>query len=226
MATYFGQTVDIYEDFEDATLDAALTATNPDGILHVADASQVHGGAGALEIDLSGYTQENYITHLFTASNTALFAFWYRTGANYADWGGGPFIFALREMAGNYAFRVLDRKSNSTNHRQLYGLVGSGTESFLADALLADNTWYFMSGIINRGAASYWRLSNEAHETVDEQTFTAEDVPMDGGYIPDIIQSQASMIYIDDFAIARSGTYPLLGWSVASGKPAYAYAQQ
>jgi hypothetical protein len=110
-------TYNIFENFEDATLESGLTLTDTSGAVTIPSSAQYYIDTHSMALNLSGLTVRANISY-GNCGNTASFGFWYRSGS-YGGWAGGPMIFNLKSNAYGNLIQMIDERSAGDNTRRI-----------------------------------------------------------------------------------------------------------
>lgn len=111
--------VGVVEDFEDASLQAGITKTDTASLITIPSTNYHFDGASSMEVDLKS-ASEAYLEWDFDAIDSVVFSCIYRTGSGFAAWGGDASVaIAVKDTYGGNRIRIIDRKNNSTNVREL-----------------------------------------------------------------------------------------------------------
>lgn len=211
MATYMGQTVDVFEDFEDSTLDASLSETDTESNLTVSSGTQYKNGSAAMECDADGMGAPAYLSYTTDVGNISV-GFWYRTPA-LADWSYMPALFTF--LRGGYSdMAYVEYKYSGDQPYIKFWIAASSTT-----INVSSGAWYWITGQVNRNATSYWALYDSTGTQVGSTySSSAADYNVDRARIGMCdIHAISSTEYFDDYVIdSTDGTFPLLGWE--SGK--------
>lgn len=219
MATFHGQTVDIYEDFEDSSLATGLTESDTAGILTVSDSGRYHDGAASMSIDCTSGMNNS---HVATADSQDLsditIGFWYYT----ANWvSNGKEIQCCKILGGGALHKLItlyDQQSWGGVRNLAFTEWGSGVA-------VSSATWYWIVLNWNAGVGGTLRVYNASHEQVGSDVTTTgsggdyhtENVDVVYLGISDEFANFAGTINYDDYVIdSTDGTFPLLGWDTAA----------
>lgn len=215
MATFHGQTVDIYENFEDTTLETGLSLTDVSGYGDVDSATQYYAGSHSFQWDLNQAAGANP-TYIYYDANVSKvsWGFWYRTGSSFTNGKTCEFC-VMRNSAWTWLMEVADVQ-NWSAVRQFEDVRNSHT--FLTG--ISDSTWYWFTFYWENGVGGKMRIYNTSQEMLgSEYTWSASATNCATIYIgPQYRYAQVgSYAYIDEFVIDKtSGTFPLLGWDTSS----------
>ena len=216
MATYFGQTVDVYEDFEDALV--TWVETDLSGVLDPHSASAQYpgdSGSAGMAIDMTA-SHTAYIRYpVGFASTPVSIGFWFYTGA-YGTWANGPFIAFLGDIAelpDNLRVISISRDAGATDN--LDKIVIRGNAAPVNGPLIANSTWYWITAQAVRNGTCTVRVYDTSFAQVGaDVTCTGNDNAINaltlGGAPGD---PTATSIYFDEYvADWTDATFPLLGW--------------
>jgi len=214
MATFMAQAVDIYEDFEDASLATGLTETDVDGLLTVNSANRYYAGSRSMEVTV-GTDDDAYIEATPAANNLSV-GFWYYTNnPNAWDFGNRFALFGHAAMA-----EIVGLRDLYDDDRVVEVRWGSAPYS-TSQIGISSNTWYWITCQYNRNATSYVRVYDTSHNIVGTVSEDLSDIPAD--YAPyfrigRVYGALHDTAYWDDLVIDYTNyVFPLLGWSVGGG---------
>jgi hypothetical protein len=212
MATFHGQTVDIWEDFEDSTLETGLTETDTGSIVTIPDTAQHYAGSASMGVAAASGAN-GYIEYTPGVDNSSI-GFWYRT-SSLANWQWGPTFVVFGHAAMNRIICVADHYAGTRYLVVQWGSAPHATDSIAC----ANNTWYWVTIQYNRNTTSYVRVYNTAGEQVASVSHSLADYSADyqpyirwGVVSSDVINS----VYFDDAVVDKTdATFPILGWDTS-----------
>lgn len=221
MATFYGQTVDVYEDFEDA-LGAGWTETDTDTNVAPNSTTQKKEGAAAAEFDFNGVTdggESSYLGYdIGGAVDPASYGFWL-----YCDGGAdATFTHELIALAsvptsmGTYACKLYLYRSAAG----AYAIRFRGASGYDTDSAISTATWYWVTVKTVRNDTCSMNIYSAAQALLYERTVTGYD---NGGLDSLTFGSGGTTnvnekIYFDELVIDwTSAAFPLLGWAVGGG---------
>jgi hypothetical protein len=203
-------TYNIFENFEDATLESGLTLTDTSGAVTIPSSAQYYIDTHSMALNLSGLTVRANISY-GNCGNTASFGFWYRSGS-YGGWAGGPMIFNLKSNAYGNLIQMIDERSAGDNTRR----IRCNNQSIE----VSDYTWYWLTVKFDRNATGYFRVYDTSGNIVGSaQSFSCVDYAADEGfYLGSWGGSHSCVVYFDALVVdTTNANFPLLGWETESG---------
>lgn len=211
-------TYDIFEDFEDGTLSSGLTESDSQGIMTLSQSTQYHDGAAGMSVNLNSVTTSPYILFDGSSYNAVRLGFWYRTGANYANFLGMEGLFSVAS-AGSWEMTIGEGKDAGSNNRQISLRIVGTT---IVNVSCADSTWYWFAVNYNRNSTSYIRVYNAEGELLDDVSGSVNDATPAyinlGGSTPfGFITQSGATVYYDSYVIDHTSSAtadPLLGWEI------------
>ncbi len=221
MPTFHGQTVDVYEDFEDA-LSGSWAATDPDTNLDAQNAAAKYAGTYGLKINSNGSTaggDVSYLRYDTGAERTDLsIGFWHYV-ASYTTFTVNSVIGLWGAATpGTQNIRIYHRKSGATNTLAL-----RGTGFSASGKAVSVDTWYWVTVDLNKNATSTLRVYDTAEAEVDagtSVTATAHNNVCQYLYIghTDAEPDENEDTYWDEWvADWTSALFPILGWAAGGG---------
>ena len=216
MATFHGQTVDIYEDFEDATLEAGLTKVDASSHMTLPDSSW---RANSMSIDLSGAVGSWTAVIELSVSSLANMSFgiWCRE-PNYSTNGHYNYLLRCRTSAWARAFHI-------TTARDFAGNCYIGIN-------LEDGGVYGTQGIQVSPDTDYWvtcrwRAGTGADLSVYDSTYnligSITGIASNANNIDVVVLGESYHFQeniglytrVDDYVIdGTAALFPVLGWDV------------
>lgn len=225
MATYQGQTVDVYEDFEDST-QTGWTKTDGSGVLttYGAAAAQYPGstGSGGMLWDAAGNHAAN-LQYASGSNNSSMsFGFWYYMPAQ-AAWEGRNYAFCAYDVAVNEVYKLYI--GGNADSPITYSAIIRNTAGDWSTAITlpSADTWYWLTGqAVQNGdmSISVYNTSNTqvgVTRTTTTGNFATREYRLAGNN-----PVTAGDVYWDDFCLdITDATFPLLGWTVGGGATNY-----
>lgn len=215
MATFHGQTVDIYENFEDTSLETGLSFTDSSGYGDLDSTTQYYAGSHSFQWDLNQAAGANptYVSYE-PADASVSWGFWYRTGSSFTN-GKTCEICAVRNSSWTWLMEIADCQ-NWSAVRQIEDVRNSHT--YLTG--ISDSTWYWITMSWVNGTGGKMRIYNTSHELQGEEyTWSSSSTDCAAIYFgPQYRYAQVgSYAYIDELVIDKtSATFPLLGWDTGT----------
>lgn len=216
MATYQGQTVDVYEDFEDA-LDGSWSETDSGGNLDPQDASANYAGTYGMSLNLDATVA--YFDYSVGSSETDVsVGFWFNPTAMGTNFTESMEIFIAGASAGSPTVRLYYYDVGNVYTLRLRG-TGFGANN---KTLPSVGAWYWITLDIVQNSTCTLRVYAADESEVDSGTsvtVTANDVAVSHIFLgTNSVTAVSGTLYYDDFvADWTDATYPLLGWSAAGG---------
>jgi len=213
---FYGQTVNFYEDFEDA-LNGSWTETDASSVLDPQDAAAKYAGTYGMSVDLDGDALA-YL-RLDTASESAHVSvgFWYKTVAEDLS----PALIFFRAFPGSgYTLQLYE----GTTY-----LMMRGADGYQNAQSVSNNTWYWITVDIVQNDTSTLRVYDTSHNEVGTAvTTTANNTAIQridiGRVTDDSLSTRTGAIYFDEFVEDHDGgVYPILGWAVGATTYAVTY---
>jgi hypothetical protein len=219
MATFHGQTVDIYEDFEDTTLNAELTVIDPAGIVTVSDTNRYMVGTHSMSVDVTTGVNTSNVQKSFGASPCAKASvgFWYYT-CNWTS-NGKEMQFCYFRGGGIMLKLITAFDSQDWLGNRNIGFIEFPTSNYIT---VSSATWYWVTVIWEQGVGTTLRVYDTSHnqvgsditalggQGVDNHTQTIDDIHIG---ITDEFANFAGKINFDEYVVDYTdGTFPLLGW--------------
>jgi hypothetical protein len=214
MATFFGQTVDVYEDMEDGSLDT-VTETDTGSYLTLGNTAQHVGGSASMSVAANGGTAA-YLGHDPSVDNWSV-GFWVRTQDYTSTWEYGP------DLQAGFGAPTLSRIITIREYMgDVHNLIvrWGGTDAYNDTLEVSDATWYWVTMQYNRDATSYVRIYSVAHALLGDYSQDLGDIVDAAAYfrIGVVEGTNAYTVYYDDLVMDwTSNTFPLLAWSVGGG---------
>lgn len=214
MATFYEQTVDIHEDFEDA-LASPWTESDTASVLDPNSASAKYEGSNGMEVAWSGAnTARIYADFTGSRSSPVSVGFWYNV----------PAIVEGGVVQGNFDYGV-DQAAHIrfyvryvTDHIELQMRNNAGTYS--SGVTVSSGTWYWVTMQAANDDTCYLRVYDTSHNLVGSEVSVTSELALDIGQV-NIGYSSLDIsghAYFDEVVIDYAdGTFPLLGWSVGGG---------
>jgi hypothetical protein len=216
MATFHGQTVDIYEDFEDSTLATGLTESDTNNILTINSSGRYYVGSYSCAIDLtSGNNNPARIGYTLASAGSISFGFWYYT-APYSSNGKENSMFMITSGGvGHKAFQIWDDQTWGGTRNLSFTEMGAGTT-------VSSSTWYWITGKWEAGVGATLRVYDTSHSQVGSDITTtgsggdyhadnADDIRI--GFSGDEWSNYSDTINFDDYVIDETNMlWPILGW--------------
>jgi uncharacterized repeat protein (TIGR02543 family) len=212
MATYKGQTVTKYENFEDATLESGMTKVDTENKIIVNSTSNPIADSASLLIDCIGKTSPAYINDSPNVDHLS-FLIKFRACSGLADWGGGPRLLHLDNPGVSDIFVIRDEKNTGTNIRQLY------CDYFRNQIALVDGGLYSLYCNITKGGQFAYKFYNEANELVinDTSPYTLPDFRATSIRLGDDTTSGFPVsVQIDDYVIDTDAASDILPYATVA----------
>jgi hypothetical protein len=204
---------DIWEDFEDGTLETGLTEDDTGGFLTIADTEQYKVGTHAMEIDHNSKNASATIDYQSLVASTS-FGFWYRTGSNLSDFGSGPNFFRVDHWGEGQLLVLVDEKSAGDNTRQIRCFSKPSNTNTIP---VSDSTWYWITLKFTLNGTCYLSVYDTSENLVgEEKSFAMGDYTV--GYTVFQLGAYGATAwscktYWDGYVIDKTdASYPLLGW--------------
>jgi hypothetical protein len=217
MATYQGQTVDVYEDFEDAL--STWVETDLQSKINVADSAAEYAGTNGMSALLDG-TGLGYIHYPVGSTLTAAsLGFWFYSG-HLADWSGGPVIVSVCDIAEpptNVWNTYVVREQSGADNVIRFRIRGT---AWANGPTIVDNTWYWLTVLATRNGTCTLRVyDTSAAQVGSDATVTGLDNVTNGFTFGKCgAGALTNSFYFDDIVLDwTDATFPLLGWSVGGG---------
>lgn len=218
MPTFHGQTVDLWEDFEDA-LGAGWTAADPDTNLSLA-AGAAYAGAQGFRMDqngASGTPDAAYESYNTGAERTDLsVGFWYRGPAYTGDPENAIIFNWGNSNGGTTNVRAYWRKASG-----VYRLAIRGT-AFSTGVTVSTATWYWVTIDLNKNGTCTLRVYDTTGTQVgSDDTCTANNSACNylivGATSVGARDENVNHDWDDFVADWTDATWPLLGWDTGGG---------
>jgi hypothetical protein len=203
-------TYDVWEDFEDTTLEAGLVETDTTSILTLDEGTNYVNGTHAMRVTPVG-SDASYVEYTMTAGNVS-WGFWYRT-ENYVANGKELIFCRAFETAGDTLFLLYDQRDWSAVRNISFA-------EFSAGITVANATWYWIAISWIAGTGAIVKVYQTDKTLVGTITY-------EGAHEADSLTRlrvgacyayNAGDIWIDSLVIDKTdATYPLLGWEAAGG---------
>lgn len=216
MPTFYGQTVDVAEDFEGSYPNSGWSETDASGKLSQS-ATAVYEGTNGMLYDYTG-AADAYITYDTGADRTALsVGFWFRMPA-YTAWAGLGLIMSVRSSgAEDQVIRLSAGRNSGTNAYEIAARANGG--SFTTAIGLAASTWYWVTVKLVNGGDISLSVYNTAETLIATQTVACG--AFSGRYVSVGAYSAFSATanaYWDNIVIDyTTAAFPLLGWATGGG---------
>ena len=227
MATFHGQTVDVYEDFEDATLESDLTFSNASGLGTIPSTTWYHDGANGFAVDMTTAGGETYHSRLTfsRASAPTTFdriscGFWYHN----CNWTSNGQSMAFMMLNGGGAAQKLCQVGDVLSWGGVRQFADRADPAY--GQITAPNySWVWVTVLWLRNTGYQVNIYDTSHTLLGSWTglgLGANDYHTT--YVDNIVigldenwAGFAGSIGFDEFVIDyTNGVFPLLGWDVTN----------
>jgi hypothetical protein len=219
MATFQGQTVDIYEDFEDATLATGLTETDVDGILTINSSGRYYAGSYSMALDCTTGNHTARIVYTLASSGNISFGFWYFT----ANWtSNGKEISVTNVYSGGVGHKAISLWDDQT----WAGVRNISFTEMGAGIAISSATWYWITCKWEAGVGGTLRIYDTSYNQVGSDLTTTgsggdyHGDSADGlniGFDGNEWSNFAGTINFDEYVIDETSMlWPILGWTAGT----------
>jgi hypothetical protein len=206
MAVFHGQTVDVYEDFEDA-LGGDWSEEDTGSILTPVSADAEYVGTYGMKVDLNIGDYAAYVYNLFSSKTTVSIGFWFHSFA-----GTYNFTYPIAGFQGYMDIRWL----NDTG-TWYFRAVDVDNSSYSSSK--STDTWYWITMQFVQNWTGTVKIYDTSHNLLDTLTCTCSNDTV-VFVIFGLLNSkyEAANIYFDEVVIDYAdATFPLLGWDADGG---------
>jgi hypothetical protein len=215
MATYQGQTVDVYEDFEDA-LGAGWTETDVNSVLNPNDSAAKYAGTNGMSWDPTGAYAAQVVYDTGSNRSSVSLGYWFRlpTQAIWEYGGVSPFIMDDGASENCRLYFGGTGASPQVYNARLRNNVGTYSSEII---IPASNVWYWITiQMVQNGNLSLSIYNASQAQVGSTVTVAAGNLTFRTFRLQSSSLVSTIPTYWDDFILDYTdATFPLLGWSVA-----------
>lgn len=212
MAVFFGQTVDMLEQFSDSTLETGIVETDAGGVLTVASANQYVSSPSASELAPGTTATAFYRLATGTGFPSVSGGFWYRSPTNIST-NAQTYVHALTNQASTVFLTVRDEVTSGAV-RQLRFTVGATVDQLT----ITGDTWYWITSKATNAGDCLINVYAADHTLLKEIVISGQVPASDMnryqiGRHATISATVTGSQFFDDWVLDKtSAQFPLLAW--------------